>query len=147
MKNFICIVCLLLVMIITNNEYIPINNNYLLNSTRFNNIHVTYTLYYPSAGRSTPSYKTASGLHINDKIAITKNIVAVSHDIKNKLNLMYGDTLHIKFNSSQVEYKKYIFHDVMNRKWENKIDILVPSSQKKLRRGHAKIVNVYRLKV
>ena len=101
---------------------------------------VTLTTYTPTAEEcdSTPLV-TASGFKINEKNPKRHRIVAVSRDLKRKYK--FGTKLRIK---GAGKYDgTYVVRDVMNKRFRNRIDILVGKRDKQTK---LKKVKVYKLK-
>lgn len=69
---------------------------------------------------------TASGIKINEKNPYGQRIIAVSRDLKKQYK--YGQKVMIKGTG---EYDGiYYIRDLMNKRWKNRIDILINNSQK-----------------
>lgn len=100
---------------------------------------IKYTTYYPDAGSESPTFITASGLILNDDIAKRCNIIALSRDIIHKYKLEYGDTLDVKLKTGYIH--KFIYHDKMNVRYRNRIDILKPTNSK-IKNGIGSIVKI-----
>ena len=83
---------------------------------------VTVTMYHPVAKQtdSTP-YTTASGFRLNRKNPKKDRIIAISRDLKEKLN--FGDTVILEGIGKWDG--EYVVHDVMNKRFRNRIDILI----------------------
>jgi 3D (Asp-Asp-Asp) domain-containing protein len=100
---------------------------------------VTLTTYTASENEtdSTPNI-TASGFKIDTKNAKRHRIIAVSRDLKKKLK--FGSKVRIegagKYNGT------YRVHDVMNKRYRNRIDILIGHNDKQTK---LKKVKVYKL--
>lgn len=115
--------------------------NTTIEKPRFNH-QIKYTSYYPDAGHENPSYLTASGLKISNGVASKRNIVALSRDIIRKYDISYGDTICIKFDSD-LKIRCLEYHDKMNVRFKNKIDILIPLLHTP-KNGTGMIVNIKR---
>jgi 3D (Asp-Asp-Asp) domain-containing protein len=101
---------------------------------------VTITTYTPTIEEcdSTPLI-TASGFKINESNPRRHRIVAVSRDLKRKYK--FGTKLRIK---GAGKYDgTYVVRDVMNKRFRNRIDILVGKRDKQTK---LKKVKVYKLK-
>jgi len=101
---------------------------------------VTVTTYTPSVEEcdSTPLI-TASGFKINEGNPRRHRIVAVSRDLKRKYK--FGTKLRIK---GAGKYDgTYTVRDVMNKRFRNRIDILVGKKDKQTK---LKKIKVYKLK-
>ena len=100
---------------------------------------VTLTTYTASENEtdSTPNI-TASGFKIDTKNAKRHKIIAVSRDLKKKYK--FGQKIRItnagKYNGT------YRVHDVMNKRYRNRIDILIGHNEKQTK---LKKVKIYKL--
>jgi len=101
---------------------------------------VTITTYTPTIEEcdSTPLI-TASGFKINERNPKRHRIIAVSRDLKRKYK--FGTKLRIK---GAGKYDgTYVVRDVMNKRYKNRIDILVGKTDKQTK---LKKVKVYKIK-
>ena len=101
---------------------------------------VTVTTYTPTVEEcdSTPLI-TASGFKINEGNPRRHRIIAVSRDLKRKYK--FGTKLRIK---GAGKYDgTYVVRDVMNKRFRNRIDILVGKKDKQTK---LKKIKVYKLK-
>ena len=101
---------------------------------------VTITTYTPTIEEcdSTPLI-TASGFNINERNPKRHRIIAVSRDLKRKYK--FGTKLRIK---GAGKYDgTYVVRDVMNKRYKNRIDILVGKTDKQTK---LKKVKVYKIK-
>ena len=86
---------------------------------------VTMTTYHAKAEQtdSTP-FITASGYKINEKHPEKDRIIAISRDLKKTFK--FGDSVLI--TNAGIDYDGvYYIHDVMNKRFRKKIDILISS--------------------
>ena len=86
---------------------------------------VTMTTYHAKAGQtdSTP-FVTASGYKINEKHPERDRIIAISRDLKKTFK--FGDSVLVT-NAGKGYDGVYYIHDVMNKRFRKKIDILISS--------------------
>ncbi len=83
---------------------------------------VTVTMYHPVPKQTDSSpYITASGFRLNRKNPKKDRIIAISRDLKEKLD--FGDTVILKGIGKWDG--EYVVHDVMNKRFKNRIDILI----------------------
>ena len=100
---------------------------------------VTLTTYSPTIQEcdSTP-HITASGFKINPKNPKKHRIIAISRDLKKKLP--FGTVVKItgagKFNGD------YVVEDIMNKRYKNRIDLLIGDDDKHTTIKNVKIVKV-----
>lgn len=99
------------------------------------NVKVTMYTTDPKQTDATP-YITASGFRLNKRNPKRHRIIAVSRDIKEKLN--FGDTVVLEGTGKWDG--EYIVHDLMNRRWKNRIDILVNPKDKTTMFAQAKLI-------
>ena len=85
---------------------------------------VTLTTYHAKVGQTdgTP-FVTASGYKINKRNPENDKIIAISRDLKDRFK--FGDSVLIS-NTGKYDGVYYI-HDVMNKRFTKKIDILINS--------------------
>lgn len=83
-------------------------------------VKVTMYTTDPKQTDSSP-YVTASGFKLNKKNPKKHRIIAVSRDIKKKLN--FGD--RVKLIGAGKYSGVYVVEDVMNKRFKNRIDILI----------------------
>ena len=92
-------------------------------------VFVTATIYHAVEAQtdSTPDI-TASGYKINMKDPLSDRIIAVSWDLEN----MYGFTMGTMVHVQGTPYLDGIWfvRDRMNKRWNKRIDFLVPESIK-----------------
>ncbi len=83
---------------------------------------VTVTMYHPVPNQTdaTP-YTTASGFKLDKKNPKKDRIIAISRDLKQKLD--FGDTVILQGIGKWDG--EYVVHDVMNKRFKNRIDILI----------------------
>ena len=88
---------------------------------------VTVTTYapVPSQTDATP-FITASGFKLNPKNPRKHRIIAISRDLKQKLR--FGQ--HVRIEGTGQYDGIYIVHDVMNKRFKRRIDILLNPSDK-----------------
>ena len=100
---------------------------------------VTLTTYSPTIQEcdSTP-HITASGFKINPKNPKKHRIIAISRDLKKKLP--FGTVVKItgagKFNGD------YVVEDIMNKRYKNRIDLLIGDDDKHTTIKNVKIVKI-----
>ncbi|MFN5936955.1 MAG: hypothetical protein ACK43L_02780 [Sphingobacteriales bacterium] len=83
---------------------------------------VTVTMYHPVPKQTDSSpYITASGFRLDKKNPKKDRIIAISRDLKEKLN--FGDTVILEGIGKWDG--EYVVHDVMNKRFKNRIDILI----------------------
>lgn len=100
---------------------------------------VTLTTYRPSIKETDSSPEiTASGFKINMKNPQQHKILAVSRDLKKKFK--WGSKVRIinagKFNGV------YHIHDVMNKRYTKRIDVLIGWNQKATKLSNVKIIRL-----
>jgi 3D (Asp-Asp-Asp) domain-containing protein len=100
---------------------------------------VTLTTYSPTLQEcdSTPNI-TASGFKINLKNPKKHRIIAVSRDLKKKWK--FGTRVRIK-NAGKYN-GIYTVKDVMNKRYKNRIDLLIGEDDKHTRIKNVKIVKI-----
>jgi len=100
---------------------------------------VTLTTYSPTSQEcdSTP-HITASGFKINPKNPKKHRIIAVSRDLKKKWK--FGTKVRIK-NAGKYN-GIYTIKDVMNKRYKNRIDLLIGDGDKHTTIKNVKIVKV-----
>lgn len=88
---------------------------------------VTVTTYapVPSQTDATP-FITASGFKLNPKNPRKHRIIAISRDLKQKLR--FGQ--HVRIEGTGEYDGIYVVHDVMNKRFKRRIDILINPSDK-----------------
>ena len=85
---------------------------------------VTLTTYHAKVGQTDSSpFVTASGFKINKRNPENDKIIAISRDLKDRFK--FGDSVLIS-NTGKYDGVYYI-HDVMNKRFTKKIDILINS--------------------
>jgi len=100
---------------------------------------VTLTTYSPTEGEtdSTP-HLTASGFKIDTLNPIKHRIIAVSRDLKKKWK--FGTRVRIK-NAGKYN-GIYTVKDVMNKRYKNRIDLLINEDDKQTTIKNVKIVKI-----
>lgn len=85
---------------------------------------VTATVYFPSPKQtdSTPLI-TASNKHINPEDPYSHRWIAVSRDIISSPHVNFGDTVIVE--GTEVYDGEWVVNDLMNKRFDNKIDFLV----------------------
>jgi 3D (Asp-Asp-Asp) domain-containing protein len=98
---------------------------------------VKVTMYStdPKQTDATP-YITASGFHLNKRNPKKHRIIAVSRDLKQRLN--FGDT--VKLEGTDGWDGEYIVHDLMNKRFKNRIDILINPKDEATMFAQAKLI-------
>lgn len=98
---------------------------------------VTLTIYSPTSVQtdSTP-HITASGFKIDTLNPGRHKIVAVSRDLKKK---GWGFNKKIRIRNAGRYNGVYTIKDVMNKKYKNKIDVLVDSGRKPVKLSNVEI--------
>ena len=90
-------------------------------------VYVTATIYHAVEGQtdSTPDI-TASGYKINMKDPLSDRIIAVSWDLENMHGFTMGTMVHVQ----GTDYLDGIWfvRDRMHKRWNKRIDFLVPTS-------------------
>jgi 3D (Asp-Asp-Asp) domain-containing protein len=89
-------------------------------------IKVTMTTYSVSVSQTDSNpYETASGFNL-DKINPKKHrIIAISRDLRDTFK--FGDSVYVKAGKYS---GRYVVHDVMNKRFKKKIDILINPKDK-----------------
>ena len=83
---------------------------------------VTVTMYQPETRQTDSSpYVTASGFKLDKKNPKKDRIIAVSRDLLDKLK--FGDKVILEGIGEWSG--EYVVHDVMNKRFRNRIDILI----------------------
>ena len=83
---------------------------------------VTVTMYQPETRQTDSSpYVTASGFKLDKKNPKKDRIIAVSRDLLDKLK--FGDKVILEGIGDWSG--EYVVHDVMNKRFRNRIDILI----------------------
>ena len=88
-------------------------------------IKVTVTVYNPDIKQCNSDYLyTADGSYIDTIKLKNEEIkwIAVSRDLLKYVN--FNDTITLHSDKNQYVNGTYIVHDIMNRRWTNRIDIL-----------------------
>ncbi|WP_101443638.1 RlpA-like double-psi beta-barrel domain-containing protein [Pontibacter ramchanderi] len=88
---------------------------------------VTATVYYPEKGQTDGNpFITADGSRINPKNPKKHRWIALSRDMLARWggDIQYGDTVWVRGVSEELD-GQYIVRDTMNRRFRNRIDILV----------------------
>ena len=125
----------------TGNIRVSVKTDNIRVSTIKNNPHdtVTLTTYSPTLQEcdSTPNI-TASGFKINLKNPKKHRIIAVSRDLKKKWK--FGTRVRIK-NAGKYN-GIYTVKDVMNKRYKNRIDLLIGEDDKQTTIKNVKIVKI-----
>jgi 3D (Asp-Asp-Asp) domain-containing protein len=120
---------------------VKIVNVYVATPSKVDNPYetVTLTTYSPTLQEcdSTPNI-TASGFKINLKNPKKHRIIAVSRDLKKKWK--FGTRVRIK-NAGKYN-GIYTVKDVMNKRYKNRIDLLIGEDDKHTRIKNVKIVKI-----
>lgn len=121
MKKFLLLLILIPFVCGREVEKLPTKQIKIVDSS----IVVTMTTYHAKAGQtdSTP-FVTASGYKINEKHPERDRIIAISRDLKKIFK--FGDSVLIT-NAGKDYDGVYYIHDVMNKRFRKKIDILISS--------------------
>ena len=92
-------------------------------------VYVTATIYHAVEGQtdSTPDI-TASGYKINIKDPLSDRIIAVSRDLEKIYGFKMGDMVRVE--GTGVLDGTWFIRDSMNKRWESRIDFLVPQAIK-----------------
>ncbi|MBX0332488.1 hypothetical protein K3G39_04480 [Pontibacter sp. HSC-14F20] len=94
--------------------------------------NVTATVYYPEVGQTDGNpLITADGSRINPKNPKKHRWIALSRDMLARWggDIQYGDTVWVDGISDDLD-GQYIVRDTMNRRFRNRIDILVGRKDK-----------------
>jgi 3D (Asp-Asp-Asp) domain-containing protein len=119
-------------------DIFPLENVLVVKPTTNVNV-VTLTTYTPSMGEtdSTPNI-TASGYKIDTTNPRRHKIIAVSRDLKK--NFKFGSKVKVKgagkYNGT------YIVKDVMNKRYKNRVDILVGKDDKQVKLSNVQITAI-----
>lgn len=110
------------------NEEHPNNFKVLGYTNQLDTIEITVTTYNAVSSQCDKQPNvTASGSIIDEKTIMMNRYCAISRDLKDSLQIKFGDTIEIMnppYNG------KYVVKDVMNKRIKNTIDILLPKGQK-----------------
>jgi 3D (Asp-Asp-Asp) domain-containing protein len=107
------------------------NNNFIEN--------ITLTTYRPSIKETDANPDvTASGFKIDLKTPEKHKILAVSRDLKKKFK--WGSKVRI-FNAGRFN-GVYRVHDVMNKRYKKRIDVLIGWKQKATKLNNVKIIRL-----
>lgn len=92
-------------------------------------VFVTATIYHAVEAQtdSTPDI-TASGYKINMKDPLSDRIIAVSRDLEKVYGFKMGDMVRVE--GTDVLDGIWFIRDRMNKRWEKRIDFLVPQAMK-----------------
>jgi len=125
----------------TGNIRVSIKTNNIRVSTIKDNPYetVTLTTYSPTLQEcdSTPNI-TASGFKINLKNPKKHRIIAISRDLKKLFS--FGDKVMI--SNAGMYNGIWFIHDVMNKRYKNRIDLLIGEDDKHTRIKNVKIVKI-----
>lgn len=84
-------------------------------------IMVTMTTYTVSRSQTDSNpYETASGFILNKKNPKKHKIIAISRDLKH--TFAFGDSVYVEAGKYS---GTYVVHDVMNKRFKKKIDLLI----------------------
>jgi 3D (Asp-Asp-Asp) domain-containing protein len=84
-------------------------------------IVVTMTTYTVSRSQTDSNpYETASGFILNKKNPKKHRVIAISRDLKD--TFAFGDSVYVEAGKYS---GKYVVHDVMNKRFKKKIDLLI----------------------
>jgi 3D (Asp-Asp-Asp) domain-containing protein len=87
---------------------------------------VTMTTYTTSRSQTDSNpYETASGFILNKTNPKKHRIIAISRDLKD--TFQFGDSVYIQAGKYS---GKYVVHDVMNKRFKKKIDLLINPKDK-----------------
>lgn len=89
-------------------------------------IMVTMTTYTVSRSQTDSNpYETASGFILNKKNPKKHKVIAISRDLKD--TFAFGDSVYIQAGKYS---GTYVVHDVMNKRFKKKIDLLINPKDK-----------------
>ena len=89
-------------------------------------IVVTMTTYTTSRSQTDSNpYETASGFILNKTNPKKHRVIAISRDLKD--TFAFGDSVYIQAGKYS---GKYVVHDVMNKRFKKKIDLLINPKDK-----------------
>ena len=89
-------------------------------------IFVTMTTYTTSKSQTDSNpYETASGFILNKTNPKKHRVIAISRDLKD--TFAFGDSVYIQAGKYS---GKYVVHDVMNKRFKKKIDLLINPKDK-----------------
>ena len=89
-------------------------------------IFVTMTTYTTSRSQTDSNpYETASGFILNKTNPKKHRVIAISRDLKD--TFAFGDSVYIQAGKYS---GKYVIHDVMNKRFKKKIDLLINPKDK-----------------
>jgi 3D (Asp-Asp-Asp) domain-containing protein len=89
-------------------------------------IVVTMTTYTTSKNQTDSNpYETASGFILNKNNPKKHRVIAISRDLKD--TFAFGDSVYIQAGKYS---GKYVVHDVMNKRFKKKIDLLINPKDK-----------------
>jgi 3D (Asp-Asp-Asp) domain-containing protein len=92
-------------------------------------IVVTMTTYTTSRSQTDSNpYETASGFILNKNNPKKHRVIAISRDLKD--TFAFGDSVYIQAGKYS---GKYVVHDVMNKRFKKKIDLLINPKDKGVR--------------
>lgn len=121
-----------------------IKNNKVYRKSKF--YSVLATKYNPTVSQCNEDpFHTADMSKIDMTQLNSHNLkwIAVSRDLLNQFNL--GDTVEIKCDNNRLS-GVWVIHDLMNKRWKNRIDFLVPKNDK-YEFYKPTIVNIRKLKL
>jgi 3D (Asp-Asp-Asp) domain-containing protein len=118
-----------------------LSKGYILNKINVTNLYefVTLTTYTASAKEtdSTPNI-TASGFVLDSINPAKHRIIAVSRDIKKK----YKFGTKVKILNAGIYNGIYYIHDVMNKRYKSRIDILINPNDKQTKLTNIQIIKI-----
>lgn len=89
-------------------------------------IIVTMTTYTTSVSQTDSNpYETASGFILNKTNPKKHRVIAISRDLKDTFK--FGDSVYIQAGKYS---GKYVVHDIMNKRFKKKIDLLINPEDK-----------------
>jgi 3D (Asp-Asp-Asp) domain-containing protein len=89
-------------------------------------IMVTMTTYTTSRSQTDSNpYETASGFILNKKNPKSHKIIAISRDLRDTFE--FGDSVYVEAGKYS---GTYVVHDVMNKRFKKKIDLLINPKDK-----------------
>jgi len=108
-------------------------------SIKRDSIFVTMTTYTTSRSQTDSNpYETASGFILNKTNPKKHRIIAISRDLKD--TFQFGDSVYVKAGKYS---GMYVVHDVMNKRFKKKIDLLINPKDKGVRLDSVVIKKLY----
>ena len=138
MNTSILTILLVTTPLITNNAGVKVSMDIKKNLTAIDDT-VTLTTYTAVAGEtdSTPTI-TASGFKIDTNNPGKHRIIAISRDLKKKWK--FGTKVKIK-NAGKYN-GVYVVKDLMNKRYKNRVDILIGEDDKQVSMNNVKITKL-----